>query len=68
MDVDDLRRTVQSSLEAGNFTLLYLWITFWGNGGAASRTKLDAFLRGRQALSNSDIHVLGYVNDELHNV
>lgn len=64
MDVDDLLRRVQSGLDEGDFTLLYLWITFRANGGCACRADLDAFARGLQALSDNDALVLGSVIEE----
>lgn len=37
-NVDDLRRTVRSSLDAAGYPLLHLWIKFWANGGSAGTT------------------------------
>lgn len=66
MEVNDIRRTVQSRLEKGDFTLLYLWITFRATGGVACTTTLFAFVHGRQALSDNDTLVLGSVVQDLH--
>ncbi|MEJ1180428.1 MULTISPECIES: hypothetical protein [unclassified Pseudarthrobacter] len=65
MDVNDIRETVQSSLEEGDFTLLYLWIRFRASGGAACRTNFDAFVHDLQALSVNDTLVLGSVVQDL---
>jgi hypothetical protein len=67
VDVDDLLRRVRSGLDNGDFTLLYLWITFRANGGGACKADLDAVLHGRQALSDHDTLVLGTVIAEIHN-
>jgi len=53
VDVDYLRWMVQSGLDGGDFILLYLWTSFWANGGSACRTSLEAFLHGLQARSIS---------------
>jgi hypothetical protein len=52
-------------LEKGDFTLLYLWITFRASGGVACTTTLFAFVHGRQALSDNDTLVLGSVVQDL---
>lgn len=64
MDVNDIRRTAQSRLEKGDFTLLYLWIRFRANGGVACRTTLEAFVHGLQPLSDNDALLLGSVVQE----
>ncbi|MDP9905657.1 hypothetical protein J2S90_002628 [Arthrobacter bambusae] len=61
MDVNDIRRTIRCRVEEGEFTLLYLWITFRANGGVACRTSLYAFVHGLHPLSNNDTLVLGSV-------
>ncbi|MDQ0132088.1 hypothetical protein J2S95_004892, partial [Arthrobacter bambusae] len=33
MDVNGLRQRVRSGLDDGDFALLYLWVSFWANGG-----------------------------------
>jgi hypothetical protein len=66
VDVDDLLGRVRSGLDDGDFTLLYLWVRFWANGGGACRADLDAVLRGRQVLSGHDTLVLGTVVAELY--
>ena len=64
-DVETLRRVVRSGLGDGDFTLLYIWTKFWSYGGRASTTAMEAFLHGRQTLSDNDALVLGSVLDEL---
>lgn len=61
MDVDDLRPTIQNGLDDGDFSLSYLWISFWANGGVACRTELNAYVHGLQSLSDHDMFVLRWV-------
>lgn len=53
---------------ARDFTLLYLWIKFWANGGSACRADVEAFVHCLQTLSDHDVLVLGPVVEELHDV
>lgn len=64
--VDDLRQAVSTGWGSGEYTLLFLWIKFWSNGGDARIAELGAFIQGLQALSDNDSVVLGIVVDELH--
>ena len=64
--VDDLRQAVRTGSGDGDYTLLFLWIKFWSNGGGACIAELGAFIQGLQALSDNDAVVLGIVVDELH--
>ena len=64
--VDDLRQAVHTGLGGGNYTMLFLWIKFWSNGGAACMAELDAFSQGLKPLSDDDSVVLGFVVAELH--
>lgn len=63
--VDDLRHAVRTGSGVGDYTLLFLWIKFWSNGGGACIAELGAFIQGLQALSDNDSVVLGIVVDEL---
>ena len=65
MDVDDMLRRVRSGLDESDFTLLFLWIRFWANGGGACIADLVAVLHGRKVLSEHDTLVLGTVMAEL---
>lgn len=64
--VDDLRQAVSTGSGSRDYTLLFLWIKFWSNGGDARIAELGAFIQGLQALSDNDSAVLGIVVDELH--
>lgn len=64
--VDDLRQTVQTGLDGGDYTMLFLWIRFWSNGGRACIAELHAFSQNLKTLSDIDSIVLGAVVDELH--
>jgi hypothetical protein len=68
VDIDDLRRTVRSGLDEGDFTLLYLWIRFRANGGYACRADLDAFVHGLRALLDNDALTLASVVEELNDI
>lgn len=68
MDVNVLRRAARNGLDYGNFTLLDLSLGFWANGGHADAWDLDAFIYGLMTLSGSDILVLAWTLEELHNV
>jgi hypothetical protein len=63
--VDDLRQAVPTGSGGGEYSLLFLWIRFWSQGGHACVAELDAFLHGLHALSDKDAFVLGLVVDEL---
>ena len=62
---DDLRQAVRTRSGGGEYTMLFLWIKFWSNGGGACMAELDAFFQGLEALSDNDSVVLGFVVDEL---
>jgi hypothetical protein len=68
VDVDDIRRTVRSRLEEGDFTLLYLWIRFRANGGVADSATLDAFVHDLQALSDDDVLAFDSVVQDLKDI
>ncbi|MCX2750002.1 hypothetical protein OOZ51_19635 [Arthrobacter sp. MI7-26] len=65
LDIEDVLRKVQGGLDNGDFTLLYLWVTFRAKGGRAGRIDLDTAVRGRHSLSDSDAHVLRSVIEQL---
>jgi len=52
-------------LDDGDFALLYLWVSFWANGGCASRADMDSFIYGLKELPDYDALVLGAVVEEL---
>jgi len=68
IDVNVLRRAARNGLDDGNFTLLDLSLGFWANGGRAEAWDLDAFIYGLMTLSGSEIFVLAWTLEELHNV
>lgn len=63
---DGLRQAVRARSGGGDFSMLFLWIKFWSNGGGACIEELDAYFQGLQALSDHDSVVLGFIVDELH--
>ncbi|MDQ0183429.1 hypothetical protein J2S93_004891, partial [Arthrobacter bambusae] len=64
-DVNGLRQRVRSGLDDGDFALLYLWVSFWANGGCASSADMDSFIYGFKELPDYDALVLGAVVEEL---
>lgn len=66
MEVNDIRQRILGGLDAGDFTLGYLWIRFWAKGGRAGRVDLDAFVHGLRELSENDALVLDSLAEELH--
>ena len=62
---DYLRQAIRPDSGDGNYTMLFLWIKFWSNGGGASLAELNAFLQGLQEISEADSLVLGLVVHEL---
>ncbi|MCB5291017.1 hypothetical protein [Arthrobacter sp. SO3] len=67
MDVNVLRRAARKGLDDGHFSLLDLSLGFWANGGHAEALDLDAFIYCLKTLSSSDILVLAWTLEELHN-
>jgi hypothetical protein len=68
VDVEGLRRTVQLGLNEGAFSLLYLWIRFWANGGCARLGDLAVFVSGLGVLSADDVLALRAVVAELNDI
>ena len=62
---DYLRQAIRPDSGGSNYTMLFLWIKFWSNGGRASLAELNAFLQGLQEMSEADSLVLGIVVYEL---
>ena len=62
---DYLRQAVRPDSGGSNYTMLFLWIKFWSNGGRASLAELNTFLQGLQEMSEADSLVLGLVVHEL---
>jgi hypothetical protein len=67
MDVHVLRRAARNGLDDGNLTLLDLSLRFWANGGHAEALDLDAFIYCLKTLSGTDMLVLAWTLEELHN-
>ncbi|WP_028275050.1 hypothetical protein [Arthrobacter sp. I3] len=62
---DYLRQAIRPDSGGSNYTMLFLWIKFWSNGGRASLAELNTFLQGLQEMSEADSLVLGIVVYEL---
>ncbi|MDQ0769325.1 hypothetical protein QF031_002074 [Pseudarthrobacter defluvii] len=54
-----------SLLEAGDVSLLHLWLLYWGQGGNADLTELDAFIHGVPLLDDMDAAILGWALEAL---
>ncbi|GAP55858.1 hypothetical protein AHiyo6_24230 [Arthrobacter sp. Hiyo6] len=63
--IEDLRGAARSGVEHGNFTLPYLWVSFWSHGGHAGLAEMTSFFQGLQDLPDNDALVLVSVLDEL---
>jgi hypothetical protein len=63
--VEDLRGAARSGVRNGNFTLLYLWVSFRSNGGHACLAEMTSFFQGLQDLPDDDALVLVSVVEEL---
>lgn len=62
-----MRQTAQRVVNAGEFSVLYLWVKFYANGGNACTSELEGFLHGKPALSHRDVEVLDDVIQHLRN-